>query len=195
MNIEYFNEFIKNEKLGIKAKTKDCVNKFVQSFENYSEKELWTKEYLSKLEENSNGSIRNELFEEIIFPVLLNGYNNKNIPLMIWLVKLSQNYYQNNRIWKKLNYKSDIEIIKECYTIDPNNIEIIDLYLELEINRIDFSMHEWPYGILFGNSFATIDECKILLEKISFLNKLDRNKKYKEYINLYENRIKEYMNK
>ena len=26
-----------------------------------------------------------ELFEEIIFPVLLNGYNNKNIASMVWL--------------------------------------------------------------------------------------------------------------
>ncbi|GMO65553.1 MAG: hypothetical protein Ta2A_13630 [Treponemataceae bacterium] len=195
MNIEYFNEFLQNEKLGIKTKAKEFVNKFIQSFVNYREKELWTIEYLPKLEENGNGRIRNELFEEIIFPVLLNGYNSKNISLMIWLAKLSQNYYQNKRIWMKMNYKSDTKILKECYAIEPNNTEIIDLYLELEINSINFSMHEWPSGILYGNDFATEDECKKLLQEIPFIHKLDRNKKYEKYLNEYENSVKEYMNK
>jgi hypothetical protein len=56
-------------------------------------------------------------------------------------------------------------------------------------------MHELPTGILFGNSFATIEECKILLEQISFINKLDRNNKYKDYILKYEEEIMKYINK
>jgi hypothetical protein len=191
MNIKYFNDFLNYETQGIKAK--ECINNFILSFESFNEKELWTTEYLPKLSQNSNGRIRNELFENIIFPVLLNGYKNRNIDLTIWLVKLNQNYYQNHRIWEKINYKSSLEIIDECYKINPNNHEVIDLYLELEIERVNFSLHEYPYGILFGNSFASKDECKILLGKVVFINKLDRNKKYSKYINDYEYKIKEYM--
>jgi hypothetical protein len=105
MNIDYFNEYLHYENIGIKTKTKEYILKFTNSFENYYEKELWTLEYLPKLEYNSNGRIRNELFEEIVFPVLLNGYKNKNVSLMLWLVKLSQNYYQNHKIWEKLIIK------------------------------------------------------------------------------------------
>jgi hypothetical protein len=61
------------------------------------------------------------------------------------------------------------------------------------IDRIDFNMHEWPPYILFGNSVAEKDECKILLERIGFMNKLDRNKKYSEYLCDCEDKIKEYM--
>ena len=88
MNIGYFNEYIKYEQMGLKSKTKECLKYFINSFENYKEKELWTIEYLPKLEFNENSRIRNELYEEIIFPVLLEGYNNKNIKLTIWMVKL-----------------------------------------------------------------------------------------------------------
>jgi hypothetical protein len=193
MNIEYFKEYQKYEQLGIKSKIKECLNNFINSFEKYYEKELWTIEYLPKLEFNKNGRIRNELFEEIIFPVLLEGYNNKNIKLIVWMVKLIQNLYQNNKLWKEINYASNLTLIRECYTLDPNSNEIIDLYLEIMIEKILFRIHEWPYGILIGNTFAEKDECKKLLEEIPLLNKLDRNKKYNELIMEYENIIKEYI--
>jgi uncharacterized protein YsxB (DUF464 family) len=193
MNIEYFNEYLKYEHKGIKSKTKEYVNMFIKSFENDMEKGSWTIEYLPKFEQNSNGRIRNELFEEIIFPVLFNGYKNKDIKLMVWLVKLSQNYYQNNRIWKQLNYRSEMEIIKECYDIEPDNKEVQDIYLEIKINKMEFIIHEYPPYILFGNNVATKDECKILLDDIVFIKKLDRNNKYEKFINEYKRAIKEYM--
>jgi hypothetical protein len=77
MKIEYFNEYVHYKNIGIKPKAKEFIDKFINSFENYMEKEQWTIEYLSKIEMDSNGRIRNELFEEIIFPVLFNGYNNQ----------------------------------------------------------------------------------------------------------------------
>jgi hypothetical protein len=193
MKIEYFNEYLHYKDIGIKSRAKEYIDKFINSFENYMEKEQWTVEYLSKLEMDSNGRIRNELFEEIIFPVLCNGYHDKNILLMIWLVKLNQNYHQNHRIWKKINYKTEIEIIKECYDLEPDNNEVTDLFLELMMNKLDFNMHEWPHYILFGNSVATKEECQILLDRIEFINKLDRNKKYSEYLHDCEDKIKNYL--
>ena len=193
MNIEYFNEYLKYEEMGLKLKVKEYLTNFINSFEGYNEKVLWTIEYLPKLKFNKNGRIRNELFEEIVFPVLLEGYNNKNIKLMLWMVKLNQNLYQNNKLWKKINNVSSLELIGECYKIEPNDNEIIDLYMEILIEKILFRIHEWPYGILIGNTFAEKDECKKLLEEIPLLNKLDRNKKYSELIMEYEKIINEYI--
>ena len=195
MNVGYFNEYLKYEQMGLKSKTKGCLKDFINSFENYKEKELWAIEYLPKLEFNENSRIRNEIYEEIIFPVLLEGYNNKNIELMIWIVKLIQNLYQNNKLWGKINYITDLDLIMELYKLEPDNDEIIDLYLEIIIEKISFRIHEWPEGILIGNTFAEKEECKKLLEEIPLLNKLDRNKKYNKYIMEYENIIKEYINK
>ena len=195
MNIGYFNEYLKYEQMGLKSKTKECLKDFINSFENYKEKELWTIEYLPKLEFNENSRIRNELYEEIIFPVLLEGYNNKNIKLTIWMVKLIQNLYQNNKLWKKINYIGKLDLIMELYKLEPGNNEIIDLYLEIIIEKISFRIHEWPEGILIGNTFAEKEECKKLLEEIPLLNKLDRNKKYNKFIMEYENIINEYINK
>lgn len=196
MNIEFFNEYIHYQHKGLKDKAKEYVTKFIRSFENDAEKELWTKEYLPTLEFNCNCRIRNELFEEIVFPVLLNEYNHKDISSMIWLVKLEQNIITNNRILKRINYKTVWEIIRECYTIEPNNTEVTDLYLEYSIKQMDFCTHEYHCAgiILYGNDIASKDECILLLEEIVFIkNTLDRNKKYAAFINLCEYAIKDYM--
>ncbi|MDR1986632.1 MAG: hypothetical protein LBP88_06635 [Treponema sp.] len=195
MNIEYFNEYLKYEQLGIKSKEKEYLNNFIKSFENYNEKVLWTMEYLPKLKFNHHNRIRNELFEEIVFPVLLEGYNNRNIKSMIWIVKLNQNFTQNEKLWKKINYVSNLSLIMECYKMEPDNSEIIDLYLEIIIEKILYRIHEWPDGILIGNRLAEKDECKKLLEEIPLLNKLDRNNEYNELIMEYENILNEYINR
>ena len=62
MDIEYYFEYLQFKSMGIKPKTKEAIRKFIKSFKNYSEKEAWTIEYLSKVEFDSNGRIRNELF-------------------------------------------------------------------------------------------------------------------------------------
>jgi hypothetical protein len=191
--MEYFNKYLYYKEIGMKDKAKEAVENFVKSFESHTEKELWTTEYLVKLENDSNGRIRNELFEEIIFPVLWAGYNKKDIKSMIYLAKLSQNYYQNNNIFKKMDYKTDLQIIKEAYELEPDNNDIIDLYLEIMIQWISYAIHEYPSGILIANNGATKEQCEGLLAEIPLLNKLDRHKKYSEYIKDYEHKIKEDM--
>jgi hypothetical protein len=193
MKNNYFNEYLHYENLGMKQKAKEAVADFIHSFNNFEEKETWTKEYLPNLKRNKHSRIRNELFEEILFPVLLHAYENKNVSLMLWLAKTSQNFYQNKKLWEKIDYKTDLEIIKECYEIDSNNNEVIDMYLELEIRGMQYSIHEWPTGILNGNNFAAKDECKMILKEIPFFHKLDKDNKYFDYIQNYENCVKEYL--
>ena len=195
MKIEHYHDFLHYKNQGLKEKTTGAITKFIDSFENYEEKESWVLEYLPKLETNIYGRIqvRYELFEQIIFPVLLRGYNNKNVELMLWLAKLCVDFYQNEKVWEKINYISKVEIIEECYTLEPDNEAIRKLLLQLKIEEVEYSTHEWPDGILYGHNGATIDECNILLEEIPFINKLDKNKEYQEFIQDYENKVKEYM--
>jgi hypothetical protein len=198
MNINYFVEYENYKSKGIKATAKEYMQKFIKSFKNDTEKELWTIKYLSKLEINQKEPIVNDLFEGIILPVLITGYKNNNVNLIIRLIKLAHNYHQNKnihkRIMEELNYKPWLEIIKECYSMEPNNKYIQEIYSEKLIGELDYSVHEFPY-ILYGNKSATKENCKELLKEIKIIKELDKENKYEERIIEYENRIKEYMNK
>lgn len=193
MKQEYFDEYLKYEQLGIKAKEKECMERFINSFETYDEKEAWTIEYLPKLKTNGNSRIRHELFEKIIFPVLLEGYYNRNVKSMVWMVRTIRNLYQNKQLWEKTNYVLGWDLIRECYKIEPDNNDVTDLYLEIMIDAMRFRIHEWPFGILIGNTFAAKDECRKLLEEIPLVRKLDRNQEYTGFIAEYENIVNEYI--
>ncbi len=134
-----------------------------------------------------------ELFEKIIFPVLLKGYNDNNVELMLWLAKLCVDLYRNKKVWEKINYKTKCEILEECYDLEPQNEVVSKLLLEEKISEIRYHIHEWPDGILYGHNGATADECRILLSEIPLINKLDKTKEYQGLIKDYENKITEYM--
>jgi hypothetical protein len=189
MNIGYFDKYINHEYNGVKIRPKLFLNKFVQSFENYKEKELWTIEYLPVFENYFNDYIPYELFEVVIFPVLFNGYKNNN-ELKKCLIKFGKNCVRNKNIWWKLGYEFRYEIIEKLFDLEPDNEEIIDTYLHLKIKDIEFRLHHPPHIIIYEKEIYTE-----LLEEVSIINKLDRNKIYSEYINAYMNKLKKYFEK
>jgi len=193
MNFEYYQEFLMCQSKGLKQQSKDALERFICSFSDFSEKQTWVTENLSDLEVHSNGRLRNELFEELVFPVLADGYKNKQVHLMIWLVKFSKNLYQNQPLWHKIHGVTPYEIIRECYDLEPENTEIRDLCLQLGLEGIQYAIHEWPCGILLGPDGATKEACQAELVNVNFLRTLDHSGKYESQLADYENKLHEYM--
>jgi tetratricopeptide (TPR) repeat protein len=188
----YFKEYKKYESAGLRAKAKEALCNFINSFECLAEKETWVDENVSKLELNGCSCVRYELFEEIIFPVLWKGYENKDIGRMKILAEMEQNCHQNERIREKMNNMTARDIIKECYRLDPNDREVQETYLNLEIHRISIGMHEMPIGILFDDPDNWEEECRQTLNgEIPFIRKLDTENKYQDVINEYENALRD----
>ena len=195
MKIEHYKDFVRYRDQGLKEKATEAITQFIDSFENYEEKELWTIEYLSKRDKYicERTEIRYELFEEVLFPVLLKGYNDKDVEFMLWLAKLCQDLYRNEKVWEKINRVTEEEILEECYHLEPDNEVIRKWLLKLKIRGVEYSIHEWPDGILYGHNGATIDECNIMLDELPLIKKLDKNNEHQELIQDFEDKMKEYM--
>ena len=50
MRIEHYHDFLHYKEKGLKTKAEEAITLFINSFENYEEKEKWTIEVLPKLE-------------------------------------------------------------------------------------------------------------------------------------------------
>jgi hypothetical protein len=152
---------------------------------------------LAELERKGQNHIRHELFSKIIFPVLYDGYKNKDVQSMIWIIKFNH-IFRNHKIeWDKIDKKNDTAILKECYGIDPNNNEIIKMYIKYmieKINREHVGSINWTIESLEHTLRNSINEInyKSFLEDIQLLNKLEDNPKYNEWAVKWENKIKEY---
>ncbi len=193
MKNEKYYEFIELDKKGQKKEAKRILNEFISSFSSFEEKEKWTYDYLPSVETNHHSRIRHELYEKIIFPVLLEGFRKREVKAMHWIVKTRQNLFSAQDLYKEIEYKSPVEIIKECYALEPSNFEINEIYLEMKIDFISYSQHEWPSGILYGMIGATLEECYEVKDELPLVRNLDKDKKYVEYINEYESKLDTYI--
>ncbi len=195
MNRELFKEFESLRDRGLKKKASIAINDFIESFENDLEKEEWTKDYLNLYSEGNNGKIRHELFDRVIFPVLLKGYKERDLWSYMMLIKFIQNIYQAHELHKKLDQKSDHTLLKECVALFPEADEPKLKLLQAQIRWFEHCEHEWPSGILYGMNGATPPQLEEILSEISHARKLDKSDRYCEYLDRFEDRVHEYKKK
>lgn len=143
----------------MKKQASKALRGFISSFENGKEKEDWVWEYLPKLQSNRHLRIRHEIFHELVYPILKAGYESRDFDSTLWLGKLAQNIYKTQQLHKKLDWVSELGLYKKCYEIDPRNDEVRLLLLKTIVSWLEYSEHEWPSGILYGNNGATIEQC------------------------------------
>jgi ubiquinone/menaquinone biosynthesis C-methylase UbiE len=109
MNKEYYKKFKEAQSKGLKKESKESINLFIGSFTDYSEKEIWVNKKLKH--EFFGYKMRHELYENVVFPVLLNGYKNKNSWSIYWLAKTIQNIYQAKDLHIQIEEKIDIQLL------------------------------------------------------------------------------------
>lgn len=192
MNIEHYREFKDLEEKGLKKLASKALRAFISSFKNGQEKEEWVWEYLPKLQANRHSRIRHEIFHELVYPILKAGYKNHDFASTLWLGKLAQNIYQAQQLHEELDWVSELSLYKKSHEIDPGNDEARLLLLKAIVSWFEYSEHEWPSGILYGNDGATIEQCDEISAEVQRVLKLDKEHAYSEFIKQYVKKLSEY---
>ncbi|MBZ2164318.1 hypothetical protein [Alteromonas stellipolaris] len=192
MKIEYYQNFEKELKAGLKKQASLSVKHFVSSFESNDEIEKWVWEYLPKLEKNRHSCIRHELFVNLVYPTLKNGFYSEDYNSTLWLGKLIQNIYQTGKLFEELGGLCEIDFYRKCYEIDPTQSEASKLLLVSLLNWFSYCEHEWPSGILYGNNGATIEQCEEIRDEVQFALTLPVEAQDKEFIAGFLTKLSEY---
>jgi len=192
MNIEHYQEFKECEKKGLKKQASKSIRAFISSFENEREIEDWVWEYLPKLDTNRHSRIRHEIFYELVYPILKRGYEHNDFSSTLWLGKLAQNIYQARQIHEELDWVTDFSLYNKSHKLDPNNDEARLLLLKSIVDWLEYSEHEWPSGILYGNEGATIEQCDYISTEVQRVLRLDKEHTYSEFIKQYNKKLSEY---
>lgn len=192
MNIEHYQAFKEFEEKGLKKQASKSVRSFISSFESEREVEDWVWKYLPMLETNRHSRIRHEIFHELVFPVLKSGYEKNDFYSTLWLGKLAQNIYQAQQIHKELGWVTELGLYNKSHELDPSNDEARLLLLKAIVAWLEYSEHEWPSGILYGNNGASIEQCDEISTEIQRVLKLDKEHRYSEFIKQYIKKLSEY---
>lgn len=192
MNIEHFQKFREFEEKGLKKQASKSLRTFISSFENRKEIEEWVWEYLPKLGTNRHSRIRHEIFHELIYPILRAGYEKNDFASTLWLGKLAQNIYQAQHLHEELGWVSELSLYNKSYEIEPKNDEARLLLIKAIVSWLEYSEHEWPSGILYGNDGATIEQCDEISSEVQRVLKLDSEHVHSEFIKQYVKKLSEY---
>lgn len=192
MNIEHYREFKDCEEKGLKKEASKSIRAFISSFDEKDEIEKWVWDYLPELKTNRSSRIRHEIFHELIFPVLKAGYLKGDFSCTLWLGKLIQNIYQTQKLDEELGGVTELGLFNKCHDLDPENEEARLLLLNSIVSWLEYSEHEWPAGILYGNNGATLEQCADINIEVERVLKLDKEHKYSEFIKQYIKKLTEY---
>lgn len=191
MKVEYYNQYLHFKSIGLRAKATENLKQFIDSFESFEEKEQWTRDFLES--GDSEDIIRHEIYKIVVFPVLLKGYQKQDFWSLTWLIKTIQNIYKVKTLHEQIDFKTDYQLLQDCYSIEPQNPEIRQALLKKLLSWLDYSIHEYPRGILYGHNGATIDECQDILTHIEFVKTLDPEEKFKDFLDDVRTKVLEYM--
>lgn len=193
MNTKYYEDFVEFKRKGMKAKARESVREFIDSFSDEDEKAQWVWNTLPELPFGESHCIRHELFVHLISPVLMAGYERKDIRSILWLGKLIKNVSQIPELHERIGFKSEHELFREAYELDPENREVIELLLDSQVRRFEYCEHEWPDGMLYdGHNWATMDQCRKLRKELALARETDKEAMYSDFLDQFEDKISLY---
>ena len=176
---------------GNKRLASSLISEFVASFSTLEDRSAWTHWYFSN--RTFEHTVRHELFEHVIFPVLLKGYKCSDPWSLQWLERCEQNLYKAKQLWAQVDHKSADKFLEELIAVEPNNLLAKQRLLSHRINSFRYCEHEWPAGILFGMDGANYEQCEEILQSIEHTNALDTERAYSNFLAEFESKVRQYL--
>lgn len=149
MDEALYSEYLEARRRGDDRRASTTVAAFVSSFADDDERARWTWEHLPSLEINRHGRLRHELYEGVVFPVLVRGYQRDDVDSLLWLAKTWTNLVSATHLWERIGRESAIDMLRRAYRLAPDRADV-RLALLTELLRIfAFIDHEWPASLIW----------------------------------------------
>lgn len=104
-------------------------------------------------------------FEKVYFPLLEKGFKNGELAAIKLMLKHISIVYQIERK-RETSFYSEFALIDKGLEICPFNQELLLTKERCLESYLDFTIHEVPYGVLYGMDGASPDECLKLLDTL-----------------------------
>jgi len=189
MNTDLYEQFVTLKDSGKKADAKEVLDLFIASFQTPEGIRDWVFRFLESGDYGHR--IRHEIYEKLVYPVLLNGYLENDVCSIEWLAKTFSNLVCLKSRHKLLEDKCPFTLYREAFTLGPNK-ENKAYVLNQLIRWFQFAEHEWPDYLIWGTD-DTIEEYEDLLNEVDFARSLDDQNEHEYFLFQFEAKVNEYI--
>ena len=183
-----YAEFLQLTTRGLRDQANEKVQEVIRQYEDRPDPRFAYR----LIEDRKGGRVNYSLYARIVFPVLHEGYRNDDVNAMTAMVKTVQNIYQDKAIHEELKWITDAQLLRRILSHDPRNEWAREEYMRSQLHWLDYCIHEWPSGILYGQDGANISECDEIIEAVEELRVMDRENKYSRLLNDVECKTRQY---
>ncbi len=189
-----YESFKRLEAQGLKKPATAALADFIASFQSKAEIREWVADHLPELAPTRRSRIRHEIYTDLVFPILWDGFLANDPMAFYWLGMADQNLYAlygRELDWDdRLGRRDDRQFFADAHSLAPDNAQISQAYLESLIDCFGYLDHEWPSGILF--SVADNDHL-VVLDQISTARRLDPAGRFTVRLDQFEARVRAYV--
>ncbi len=108
------------------------------------------------------------------------------------LLKTIQNLYGDKEAHKQVGYLTEEDLTRQLFRLEPNNTWAKQQLLTILIRCLEYTIHEWPMGVLYGRDGATLEQCDEILEAVQELRFLDTDGLHYELASDVESKTRAY---
>ena len=184
MDESHYALFLTEQASGRKEEAKTAIRRFIGSFDDLKEKEHWTQKFLSTLKPGT--AVRHELYEQVIFPVLVAGYGNRDPWSLYLLAETGENLFKAKHLYERIGSPSLQDLLKEAYALAPSSDEIRTGLLRDLLRGFKYMAHEWPSGLLYGPGRPWQTQYWEVLSDIRLARELDASGAHADEIAKFE---------
>jgi len=108
------------------------------------------------------------------------------------LISTIQNLYSDKAAWKELEGVGEEQLLIRYLELCPKNEWAINKRKEQLATWLEYTVHEWPVGVLYGPDGADYDQCNEILDAVQELRRFDNQGEYSSLCDDVEAKTLEY---
>ena len=190
MNRDLYDNFKELKARHLRAEASEAMADFLKSFASIEEKRTFT--YWFFKNDFDGKKIRRDLYENVLFPALVEGYKSSDPWSIKALAETEENLYEAKQLWGQIGYKTKLLLLRQYLNLRPKDFTARRRLLTEQISSFRYCEQEWPARIIYGQQEATETECKKIAEEIKLARQLDKESKYRNYIDEFEAKLDSY---
>jgi hypothetical protein len=163
------------ENRGDRASILGALEAFVAKVEAAppSVSKVWSDECLRAVSDGTDTlKLRAPLFRRVLFPELKSRYLAGDAAAARALAAFSQELFRYREGWEALGRPGELDLWREAHRRDPSSDVARLKLIDSTARFIQYTLHELPSGVLYGQDGATVEQCNDLEHELAFFRKL-----------------------
>jgi hypothetical protein len=162
-----WEDYIAAEHDRIRDVTMPALDRFIDALLQQPSEEwmLWAKDLAAGISDSdADIPVRFPLFRRVLLPALARGVLAKEPGPARWLAHFGLLSFHSDLAGLPTNLRTPVDLLREALRVDPTDVRARERIIAQHRSFLEYTVHELPAGVLYGQNGATATECLELLE-------------------------------